>query len=298
MLRMNIDYVPKINLVGYVEYTAPWIHFKRNINEYVLYVIKAGELHMAENGDQYKLGKGDMFLLEPNRDHWGTEKHTCDYYYIHFQHPDIQRTAIEDPAAFGRKLILEHRESEEDGNLCYFPKHYTMPDKNSFYQVMHALTDLVQLYLRPRFNRGLTGLRFSEMLIELSRIHFMDTLQNGDGRQTKSFMKVHALLGYIHQHYMNKLTSSAIEKELECNYDYINRVFKEVTGTTITRYINEVRIRRAKELIEATHLSFGEIAYLTGLGDPYYFSRLFKQYVGMAPREYYVKVREGTVGKV
>lgn len=297
MLSMNVEIVPRIKLIGFVSYKTPWIHFRRNIDEFVLYVIKNGELYLAENGKEYTLGKGDLFLLEPNLDHWGTEKRSCDYYYIHFQHPDIRHARIEDLPAFAKHWILDGRTRDGgDDNRCYFPKSYTLPDKISFHQVMHALNELVQLYDRKRWNLGLTALRFSELLIELSRIRLMDVLQNAEGKNTKSLMKVHDLQDYIHQHYMNKIDSRGIESAFECNYDYLNRVFKEVTGFTIARYVNEVRIRRAKELIEATHLSFQEIAYLTGLGNPYYFSRLFKQHVGLSPKQYYRKVREGSVG--
>ncbi len=109
---------------------------------------------------------------------------------------------------------------------------------------------------------------------------------------TKSFIKVHALLDYIHENYAGKITSADIEQEFDCNYDYINRVFSKLTGYSIMRYVNLVRISHAKELIEATHLSFSEIGYLTGLDDPYYFSKVFKKYVGISPTEYYKRIRE------
>jgi methylphosphotriester-DNA--protein-cysteine methyltransferase len=69
-------------------------------------------------------------------------------------------------------------------------------------------------------------------------------------------------------------------------------VFQEATGHTIARYVNRVRVDHAKELIEATHLSMNEIGYLTGLNDPFYFSKVFKKYVGLSPTQYYKKVRE------
>ncbi|MNH42191.1 Arabinose operon regulatory protein [compost metagenome] len=47
-----------------------------------------------------------------------------------------------------------------------------------------------------------------------------------------------------------------------------------------------MRINHAKELLDATHLSIGEVGYQVGLEDPYYFSKVFKKYVGMSPSEY------------
>ncbi len=52
-----------------------------------------------------------------------------------------------------------------------------------------------------------------------------------------------------------------------------------------------LRINNAKQLIASTDLAFSEIAYLVGIRDRYYFSRLFKKLTGMSPTEYYKKAR-------
>lgn len=292
MLKMNVGLVPKIVLIGYISYKSPWIHFHRNTDEHILYVIKSGELHMKENGVEYVLRRGDTLLLEPGLDHEGTKKATCDYYYFHFKHPEMVAAPQQDPVTLAKSVLLEDSGNPEEETSYYFPKSHTLSDKNSFHQTMHAMNELVNLYRRRQFNRGITALRFSELLIELSRDYFLHVLQNEGGKGSKAVAKVHALLDFIHQHYTDKISSELIEREFESNYDYLNRIFKDITGHTITRYVNKVRIQHAQELIQATHMSFGEIGYLTGLNDPYYFSKVFKQFTGVSPAQYYKKVRE------
>jgi Response regulator containing CheY-like receiver domain and AraC-type DNA-binding domain len=291
MLAVNVELVPAIKLMGYVSYSTPWMHFKRNTDEYVLYIIKNGELHMREEGVDYILRRGDMLLLEPGLEHEGTRKALCDYYYFHFKHPDMSALSVDNVAELARRSILEDAGEGDEQPVCHFPKHFSLSDKNGFHQTMHAMNDLLQLYRRKHFNRGLTALRFSELLIELSRAYFLNVLRSDKGPGSKAIVKVHALLDFIHRYYADKITSRLIEKEFESNYDYLNRVFKEFTGYTITRYVNKVRIQHAQELIQATHMSFGEIGYLVGLDDPYYFSKVFKQHVGLSPMQYYKKVR-------
>jgi YesN/AraC family two-component response regulator len=70
------------------------------------------------------------------------------------------------------------------------------------------------------------------------------------------------------------------------NFDYLNRVFQR-DGKHIFYYINMLRISNAKQLITTTNLTFAEVAYLVGVEDRYYFTRLFKRYVGMTPTDYY-----------
>ena len=68
-------------------------------------------------------------------------------------------------------------------------------------------------------------------------------------------------------------------------------MFSNLTGSPIFTYINILRIYNAKQLIATTDLPFSEIAYLVGIEDRYYFSKLFHKATGMSPTEYYKEVR-------
>lgn len=288
MLAVNMDILPRIRLAGFVSYKTPWMHFKRNTDEYLLYFIKSGELHMQENGTPYILKRGDVLLLEPGLDHEGLEKHACDYYYVHFSHADIESRSVGDMKALARRFLLEEELSgaDDDFSICYLSKHFTLTSKSALLQAFHGLDELRELYCRKQYNRNLTALRFSQLLIEFSRENLLAELQKASSKNSKSFLKVHALLDYIHHHYVDKITSQDIERVFEGNFDYLNRIFKASTGYPIVQYVNKVRIDHAKELIQATNLSMGEIGYLTGLGDPYYFSKAFKKHVGLSPLQY------------
>ncbi|MGM0877882.1 MAG: AraC family transcriptional regulator [Bacillota bacterium] len=293
MFAINMEFVSTIKLMGFVSYKTPWIHFKRNTDEYILYFIHNGELHIQENGNPYILKKGDMLLLEPNQDHEGLEKHACDYYYIHFVHPDITTHHTEGVRELVKQYILEDGSSNylRGSNMYYFPKTLQLTSNTNFHQTFHFLNEMRQLYRRKHYNRTLISLRLSELFIQLSLDYLLMQIQNGKNRKTKTLMKVYELLDFIHSFYSNKITGSEIEQKYECNYDYINREFKKVTGYSITRYINRVRINHAKELLEATNLDIGEIGYLVGFNDPYYFSKMFKMYEGISPIQYYKLIR-------
>ena len=108
-----------------------------------------------------------------------------------------------------------------------------------------------------------------------------------DSKRKKSDVAVDSLIRYLNAHYTEQITSGEIAERFEMNFDYLNRVFSSATGSTIFYYINMLRISNAKQLITTTNLTFAEVAYLVGIEDRYYFTRLFKRYVGMTPTEYY-----------
>lgn len=75
-------------------------------------------------------------------------------------------------------------------------------------------------------------------------------------------------------------------EEFDGNFDYMNRIFKRVTGQTIFQYLTAVRMEHAKRLIAQTTMHTGVIGQEVGYPDEYYFSKVFKRNVGMSPRAY------------
>jgi len=68
---------------------------------------------------------------------------------------------------------------------------------------------------------------------------------------------------------------------------YLSKLFKQETGLTLTDYIIEIRIRKAKHLLKnAPDLKIHEIGNEVGYADPAYFNKLFKRVVGVTPNEY------------
>ena len=62
--------------------------------------------------------------------------------------------------------------------------------------------------------------------------------------------------------------------------------FQKHVGITPVRYLTELRIARAKELLVSCDCTIKQIASYIGYDDPYYFSRIFKKITGISPRKY------------
>ena len=66
----------------------------------------------------------------------------------------------------------------------------------------------------------------------------------------------------------------------------LNRKLKSTLGVTPVDLLREARIKRACQLLETSGLNVSEVAYRCGFADPKYFSRCFKQTIGVSPTEY------------
>lgn len=288
MLAVNLDWNPRITLIGFVSYNNPWIHFKRTSDEHILYVIVSGELHIREEGRAFKLQAGDVLLLEPGLEHEGLEMNVCEYYFIHFKHPDISTVSVDDPESFAHAFFREDQEPDKTNSYC-ISKYFNLQNKASMSQILGVLNEMLQLYRRKNYNQGMIALKLSELFIRLSRENMLAFLQKTRQRQTKSIVMAYELLDYIHQRYPSKITSETIERDFKCNFDYLNRTFNKLAGYSIAYYVNKVRIDRSRELLATTNLSVGEIARHVGFADVYHFSKVFKKYVGVSPTSYYIK---------
>jgi signal transduction histidine kinase/ligand-binding sensor domain-containing protein/DNA-binding response OmpR family regulator len=68
------------------------------------------------------------------------------------------------------------------------------------------------------------------------------------------------------------------------------RKFKALTSESPQHYINQLRLRKAVELLQDKSYNINEIAYSTGFSDPKYFSTAFKKHFGKSPRDYQKKL--------
>lgn len=146
------------------------------------------------------------------------------------------------------------------------------------------VNDLDELYNSltetDRLKRFKAQLLFQQMMLRMiEACQFNQEL--GD-----SVLDVKRTISYIHQHYMEKLTTIQLAQQVNISIRQYTRVFKKLTGKTPINYINNYRINRSKELLLETDDTVHKISYKIGINDVHYFTRRFKQNVGCSPKEY------------
>ena len=87
----------------------------------------------------------------------------------------------------------------------------------------------------------------------------------------------------------SELTLEKISKLFSYNKNYLSTAFKKTFKTGIREYLNLVRINNACALMEQNHTNIEEIASLCGFNDRMYFSRVFKQRMGISPKQHMKK---------
>lgn len=93
-------------------------------------------------------------------------------------------------------------------------------------------------------------------------------------------------MAYIHEHYAEPVTRAALAKHVALTERYLTLCFRQELGITPTTYLNRYRVKQARVLLEQGTMSITEVAMATGFSDGSYFNRVFRQEMGVSPREY------------
>ena len=83
-----------------------------------------------------------------------------------------------------------------------------------------------------------------------------------------------------------ELVVDDLVQELAVSRSVFFKKLKTLTGLAPIEFIKEMRIKRAVQFIETGEYSMTQISYMVGINDPRYFSKCFKQKMGMTPTEY------------
>jgi two-component system response regulator YesN len=105
------------------------------------------------------------------------------------------------------------------------------------------------------------------------------------GGITYSFI-VKKSITFIQQNYTKNITLSDAAENAEVSHSYLSFIFKQETGINFNTWLSKYRVEEAKKLLEETNLRIYQVAERVGFSNPYYFSKVFKEFAGMSCKEF------------
>jgi len=251
------SYTGSLNVMHFVYETElpklqqPFVH-----PVYYLHLVAGGSAVLKMGGNAYPLRRGDLFFGFPGCPYELSENDGLVYIYISFTGSCVSELLE----------LLEIRMEQP---------------------VRHGYEGLLELWKSSliRINRKNANILTESIL--LYTLSFMGGSGEDTAPKTSSENLVDLVADFVDTHYQDPdLSLKKLSGIFPYTEKYLSSLFHRKMGIRFSSYLNSLRLRYARQLLEEGETSVSRVAQLCGYSDSLYFSKVFKKSTGMAPSRY------------
>ncbi|MDQ6422139.1 AraC family transcriptional regulator [Paenibacillus sp. LHD-117] len=243
-----------------------------------------GQLTETINGRAYSLPAGTAILIKSGVLHSVKAEEDSVYFNFHFSmdHQEIRMTlqGIEDP-------ILTPDDNPAESNqlriwMEHFIDHFVETYRKSERQESFSEQQMLLGHSLKTIQLQSTWLKFVTYLVESQ---LQKTMIRSSMQQSK--LQIANEVAYLLENDKTySMHISELSSKLNVHRTYICNCFREVYGVSPKYYAQQLRIKKAKELLQLTDLPVSGIAQLLSFSSTEYFCRFFRNHVGFTPYKY------------
>lgn len=252
-------------------------HFHK---EYEIYLLLEGERIFFFNNRSYLIKKGSLILVDTDQ--------------IHMTH-----SVPGDQSGYERIILyLEKTKAAEFDRMfsrlnlaSFFREHYgvyelTCTQQEEFLAMYRFLKRESDQKSR---NYGIMMdteiIRYFAGFMRERRCETPIRIQTASSDSSK-YQTIYTVADYLSEHFTEPISLDRLAGEFFLSRYYLSRSFKEVTGYGINEYVNILRTKKARQLLEETSMSVSEIASEVGYESITYFEKVFKTFLSISPLKY------------
>ena len=232
---------------------------------FLLTLVTRGEGVQTLNGEEVCFSPGQLFILSPADFHKNTLKpgQSYDYYGVKFPYELLTKRLI---------------------GLCSLDK---FPLTKKLSERAFVVAKEIFERLIEEFECGkdrLANQIYIETMVEQLLIIAIREY-SGDESSVQSVF-LNRALGYLYSHFYENITVNDAAEFMGYTTNYFNTVFKNSLGSPFGKYLSELRLTYASNLLKSCDLTITEIAFESGFENSAHFSRRFHEKFGLSPKEY------------
>ncbi len=189
--------------------------------------------------------------------------------------PDVVVCDLKMPKMDGNDMMVSLRESGCEAEFVMLSAYDAYEDVRAFYK-------------GSGFDYILKPVNSDEMQMVLAGICKKLSEKNppqadAAGTENEGFNK---LVQYIDEHFEEKISLDMLAKKFGFSKNYICELFSRHYNTSLIRYLTDIRMMKAAEMLKDKKRQIKDISICCGYQNTAYFYRVFKSYYGMTVKEY------------
>lgn len=198
-------------------------------------------------------------------------------------------------------MLMQHKKAEVKEQASHFLADLQKSDKanrsdlvrfnHDFMQVIYTILEKSGESAHSLFDNSTSEQIFDEACncVEAMKTwinHVIDVFDACLSAINQSDSSIELIRNYVREHLEDDLNRKKLASLVFLSPDYLSHVFSERTGESLTAFILNERIKKAKELLLLSKKSIRDIALTSGFPNISYFSRQFKSLTGKTPQEF------------
>ncbi len=249
-----------------------------------LVVVRAGSGTHVTESESYTVGAGDVFIMRPGAPHSYRNTEALDLINVLYwpKRLPMGLADMRQLPGFHALFELEPQLRQQQG----FSARLQLEPAALTHTL--SLIDKINEELKQRKPgyRAIAISTFLTLVAELSRSY-------GAVRTTSAedMMRFGTLLSHLETDYHKALSLKQMAAMASMSASSLNRLFQRVHGVSPARYLLNLRLKRAAELLKNSEQRITEIALHCGFNDSNYFTRQFRSFKGFSPRNYRVQMQ-------
>ena len=240
--------------------------------EFEVIRILKGNFELRINNYSYTVKKNDIIFVHGGFIHSGTPA-DCEYECLVFSMHGLLKQNI-----LSNNELNEILENQKKIQTIF------SPEDGMVHSILSNIFDTIK-----KREQGYTFKVYGALYYFLGMVEELNLYTKEDSvvvSNVKFFKQIKKVISFIQDNYMKDIGLEEMAKIAHMSDKYFCSFFKKMTGKSPVDYLNFYRIECACAQIKFSHRQITEIAFACGFNDVSYFTKVFKKYQGITPREY------------
>ncbi|MDQ6422968.1 AraC family transcriptional regulator [Paenibacillus sp. LHD-117] len=278
MADQSVFQTLRLNYLFSEEYSFPinWTYFESTIPYAMIRLIRKGSATFVIDDTVYRLQKDDIIYI-PQGCKLQCEAHTDDFTFI-----SIRFTAAfpsSDIDMWSKLVGYDMKTQCQDPQIIYYFNCIIREkdgSKRGKFLLLRGYLELILAYMIDSSDESAPERTTKPRTV------------NSDNKNDN---RAQFIVDYMINHYDTALNVEELAKMANVSSTTLRRLFKQHTGKTPSEFLLDLKMTVAAKKIVETDERISDIAYMVGIQDPNYFTRIFKKNFGVTPYTYRERVR-------
>lgn len=242
--------------------------------------VKSGTNFLLLNGHRYRMTAGQMVIYAPLSYHGGYDRSDSKLLIVSMKLEDKKIHGLYD-----RILTLNEElqaECEKFFALMFETFHLKETVNDTFKIYTGENASPLELEILKK--------EFETFILRLEKKYLTDNSK----KSSKHSAECVQIINYLNDHLCETLTVEQIAKDNRIGTSKLKQMFRELHGCGVLQYHINMKLEEAKRLLRVGEMNITQISEYLGFSTVHYFSRLFKNKIGVSPNNYQKSFYNGT----